>query len=476
MKRNIKIVLSVIGCIFVLLIVIGFKLLPLLNYALAEKALEEGDKTKAIELFTRSCDGRNAESCNVLADMYYKGRVLSQNDSKACELYTKACTFGNIACEESQKMLDVQEKIKACDNGDIKSCRDVGFAYVSGEGVFTNVISADQYLTKACNGGDIPICKNLADTYVKGNLHSKAVKLYLKACDAGDFTSCGLLGSLYGSGGNGIQRDLGKFIEYMTKSCDGGIALSCGLLGNIYSDRNGDYIKANEYFTKACEGGDAKSCKQLGDTYSRGINVRQDDEKAFDAYSKACKFGNLCEENNRLVIKKEKTKACESGDAKSCRELGDIYYKGEGIERNYKKTFELYTKACNGNDSESCSKLGVMYRDDIGIEYNINNKEKAQQLFEMACNNGFSEGCNNLGLLYYRYLYNQDRYLKSIEPFKKACDSKNAIACENLSNMYYYLASDYERTDIKKAKELYGKSCDLQNQNGCRNYAILNKQ
>ena len=481
MKKNLKIVLSILCFVLVLLIIVGFKLLPKINYDLAQKSYEKGEKKEAIELYTKSCDGGYAQACNFLAEMYYKGRGVPQDDFKACQFYTKACISGNIACEESKKMLDVQEKMELCEKGDIGSCRSVGFAYANGEGVFENAIFADQYLTKACNGGDIVICKNLADAYVKKRLTSKAAKLYSKACDSGDFASCGLLGVIYTTGGDGIQKDYKKSIEFITKSCEGGIAASCGLLGMYYFEGIGnsisrDSIKANQFFTKSCDGGYADSCKQLGDMYSKGNSVRQDDEKAFDAYSKACKFGNLCEEYYRMNIKQEKTKACENGDVKGCRELGNIYSEANGIEQNYKKAFELYTKACDGNDAEGCSKLGVMYRDGDGTEYN---KEKAKQLFEKACNNEFIEGCNKLGKIY-SFLYdNPDSKLRSIQPFKKACDKGNSEGCKNLRETYYFLGNyynSYSYKDIQKAKEYYGKGCDLQHQYSCNEYAILNKQ
>ena len=52
------------------------------------------DYFKAVELYTKACDGRVTIGCNNLGNMYHKGQGVRQSDSKAKELYGKACDAG----------------------------------------------------------------------------------------------------------------------------------------------------------------------------------------------------------------------------------------------------------------------------------------------------------------------------------------------------------------------------------------------
>ncbi|HAR80453.1 MAG TPA: Sel1 repeat protein [Succinivibrionaceae bacterium] len=48
------------------------------------------------------------------------------------------------------------------------------------------------------------------------------------------------------------------------------------------------------------------------------------------------------------------------------------------------------------------------------------------------------------------------------------------FGCKNLADLYYNGWGT--RQNYSTAKEYYGKACDLGNQEGCDNYARLNKQ
>ena len=120
---------------------------------------------------------------------------------------------------------------------------------------------------------------------------------------------------------------------------------------------------------------------------------------------------------------------CNSGDAKSCRHLGNLYYHGQGVEQDYKKAFEFYTKGHHGGDAKACGNLGVLYENGHGVE--------------------------------------QD-HKKAFEHHTKGCDGGSAEACYNLANLYY-------DSEVKlQAKEYFGKACHLGEQDGCSEYAKLN--
>jgi len=60
-------------------------------------------------------------------------------------------------------------------------------------------------------------------------------------------------------------------------------------------------------------------------------------------------------------------KACDGGDAKSCTELGGMYYKGEGVSQDNAKAVQLFKKGCDGGNALGCSNLGGMYYKSEGV-------------------------------------------------------------------------------------------------------------
>ena len=105
------------------------------------------DKFKAVELYTKACDGGRAGSCSNLGFMYSNGEGVRQDKFKAVELYTKAC-----------------------DGGDAKGCSNLGVMYANGEGVRLDRKRALALFGKAC---DLKLeigCKTYEK--LKGQMHN----------------------------------------------------------------------------------------------------------------------------------------------------------------------------------------------------------------------------------------------------------------------------------------------------------------
>ena len=65
--------------------------------------------------------------------------------------------------------------------------------------------------------------------------------------------------------------------------------------------------------------------------------------------------------------------------------------------KEYDKAFESFKKACDGGDMRGCHNLGVMYEKGNGVEKDLG---KAVQLFKKACDGGDLDGCRNLAIMY----------------------------------------------------------------------------
>ncbi len=70
--------------------------------------------------------------------------------------------------------------------------------------------------------------------------------------------------------------------------------------------------------------------------------------------------------------------------------------------------------------------------------------------------------------------YKAGGYQKAAKLFQKVCDGGVAGGCSNLGHLYYN--GQGLRQDKSRAKEYYGKACDLGHQPGCDNYKKLNEQ
>ena len=109
---------------------------------------------------------------------------------------------------------------------------------------------------------------------------------------------------------------------------------------------NKEYDKAAELFKKVCDGREVRGCNNLGVMYDKGNGVEKNEQKAVELYKKAC----------------------DGGEVLGCFNLGIMYATGNGVEKNEQKAAELYKKACDGGDLDGCRNLVVMHTNGNGVE------------------------------------------------------------------------------------------------------------
>jgi TPR repeat protein len=79
--------------------------------------------------------------------------------------------------------------------------------------------------------------------------------------------------------------------------------------------------------------------------------------------------------NNSLELAKkfeETSKKAESGDAEAQFNLGKMYYKGQGITKNYNTAFQWYSKAAAQGNIKAKNNIGSLYYDGEGGKRLIN--------------------------------------------------------------------------------------------------------
>lgn len=171
------------------------------------------------------------------------------------------------------------------------------------------------------------------------------------------------------------------------------------------------YTRAFECFSKAAEQGDAKAQEGLGELYYKGLGVEQNYTEAFKWFSKAYKQGNT----------------------KAQTFLAQMYYNGEGVEQNYVEAFKRFSKAAKQGDLEAQHYLGAMYFKGEGIEQNY---AEAFKWISKAAEAGHSGAQSNLGNMYYEGEGVEQNYAEALKWYEKAADQGNGFAMYQLGVMY----------------------------------------
>ena len=87
--------------------------------------------------------------------------------------------------------------------------------------------------------------------------------------------------------------------------------------------------------------------------------------------------------------------ALKAGIDEIANKLGVKYYRGDDIvDKNMKKSFDLFKKVCDSGNMEGCNNLAVMYNNgDGGIKKDL---KLAKDLFDKACKSGYQPSCDNI--------------------------------------------------------------------------------
>lgn len=208
------------------------------------------------------------------------------------------CLTTTISFSSSVYAQPITNLEKACDDGDKKECRMVGYRYLLGLRVPKDKLKAAKWYEKGCNSDNTENCISAANIYTDEDVDQykfKVNELYQIACDGGDSDGCTNLGIRYHLG-KGVRKDVFKAFELYKKVCEDGQighsrVVACSNLGVMYESGEGvrqDIFKATELYDEACLLNSAHGCNNLGTLYESGESVRQDKAKALLLFGKAC--------------------------------------------------------------------------------------------------------------------------------------------------------------------------------------------
>ncbi len=177
-------------------------------------------------------------------------------------------------------------------------------------------------------------------------------------------------------------------------------------------DKAEEYGKAIGWYRKAAGQGYADAQRNLGVLYYLGQGVDQD-------YAEAARWFRL---------------AADQGDVDSQFNLGLMYRNELGVAQDYAEAARLYRLAADQGDADSQFNLGTLYETGQGTNQDI---VEAARLYRLAADQGNVDAQYNLGVLYEEGRGVDQDYAEAARWYRKAADQGYAEAQDNLGLMYY---------------------------------------
>ncbi|MGH7442877.1 MAG: tetratricopeptide repeat protein, partial [bacterium] len=179
---------------------------------------------------------------------------------------------------------------------------------------------------------------------------------------------------------------------------------------------SGNYDQAVRLLRSAAERGDPHAECGMGVMYEHGRGVSKDLKRAVLWYRKAAAQKDGRAENSlgwlyahgkgvpydarqALAWFQDATRDSRDawGRALAWNNLGNTYFFGHGVPKNYYKAADAYARAAALGNPESENKMGYLCEHGLGLAHNL---KQAAVWYHKAAAQGFSMGQNNLAYLY----------------------------------------------------------------------------
>lgn len=292
-----------------------------------------------------------------------------------------------------------------------------------------------------------------------------------------------LLGYLYTQINSGVDRNFDTANELWEEALadinegdlltDGKIkcqAEACHILAIVLSNKNNnscDYQMALKYAEKAKDLGNTYADNELGVMYYYGYGVEVDKNIAREHFKEA--YDNKAGLINYALtyykgdgVEQDYKKAfdlymegVDKGSLKSIERVGNAYCYGRGVDKDYDKALEYYKKAAEGGFTDAMCDIAVCYSNGWGVEQNydeaLNWYKKAAALYD-------DNAMYKIGALYWNGKGVEQSYENAMEWDLKAAEYNNPGAMNDIGVLY---ANGYgvEKSDVE-AQKWYDKASD----------------
>ena len=146
--------------------------------------------------------------------------------------------------------------------------------------------------------------------------------------------------------------------------------------------------------------------------------------------------------------------ACRMGSGESCSNIALMYVNGFiNGKVYYFKAHQYYKKACALKNASACTSAGMFYEEGLGL--NTVYVESAKPYYIEGCQLGSGQACNSLGVIAYK----EGHLKKAIELYLKSCTKTFGLGCYNYA--YALERGQGVKEDFKQAVFYYIKGCKL---------------
>lgn len=197
-----------------------------------------------------------------------------------------------------------------------------------------------------------------------------------------------------------------------------------------------DYEKALKLYTQAVKNGCVEGYNGIANAYRYGHVVQQDDEKAMECYHYAvdgtdflwsnfakCQIGDMYAEGypngqaNYEAAMKWYRKAAEEGYGGGYLRIGNLYYKGQGVEEDKEEAYYWFKKAADHGNVAAMYNVAFMSQEGIGT---ATDAERAYYYYQTAANLGDADSMYELGVMIKNGLEIPENYETAMQYFNMA--------------------------------------------------------
>lgn len=295
---------------------------------------------------------------------------------------------------------------------------------------------------------------------------------------------CLWMGNRLQRGSGGVRRDVKQSFRFYEYSWSQGNSKAALNIGWCYATGTGvtrDYSIAARYYWHSSTKSNSDAMINLAALLTNGVGVPKNINDALNLLSQASALNHDYADFAKAQIhlrhiggpEHEKIaywtlKSLEkSQDSHVLNELGVCYSQGRGVERNIKKSFNLFKKAAEKKDFWGIINLSISYLYGYGVERNekeskrLVNQAKSSYdesfiALDMISSTETKWGSDGIGYMYEHGIGVRRNLGKALQFYKAAANAGNEESWLHVARIY---ESDVRR-DISNAYKYYRKSAE----------------
>ena len=302
-------------------------------------------------------------SITLLADYYFNGQYVKKDYTLALKYAEKAASLGNVSymfrvARMYEEGLGTENNTELANkwyasyiNCDLFWQHMWASEYISDSGI-QSTLDPESLLNNII---DLNSPWTLGNAINLARVKENDISTYLDRMEYqainGNFDAITRLGNIYYDGA-GVNQNTQKAIEIIERGAKLGNIWCYNKLGEIYRDGRGiesNYEKSTIWFKKA-----AKLCHvgAIGSLINMYVAGTIKDQNIYESSMKQLKI------------------LAKNGNVDAMRRLGNYYYDGVGVKKDYAMALNWYVRVANMGDAWCKNRISEMYRDGKGVDKN----------------------------------------------------------------------------------------------------------